>query len=137
MKIMERKRIGAIGKLLVGLAALVPTGCSQAPEIRTPGIKRDANYLVEVAGEGVYVRAFDKDGLQSVRVTTPDGKQQTLYKRNGNEIDYKIFTPLSPEGKIQRGLYTLDITDIFGETETITTHSNSIEKAPHPHWASP
>ncbi|MBU0760530.1 MAG: hypothetical protein KJ600_05755 [Nanoarchaeota archaeon] len=121
---------------LIALAGGV-LGCSQTNGINSRGVMRDANYLVRIAGDGLHAKAFDRDGLRSVGLTMPDGTQRKLYDRVGEEIDYKLFTQVSPDGKIQRGTYTLSVTDIFGETETIVTDSKDIERAPHPHWASP
>lgn len=117
---------------LIAVAGIA--GCSQTGT--NPSVRRDANYLVKVAGDSVFARAFDRDGIQSVEITTPNGTRHNLYSRTSDEVDYKLFTKVANE-KVQRGVYTLTVTDIFGETETIATDSRNIEKVPHPNWASP
>ncbi|MFH1803142.1 MAG: hypothetical protein ABH864_06885 [archaeon] len=123
-----------------GLIALtgVVLGCSQIREANLKtGVRRDSNYLVRVAGDGLYARVFDREGIQSVEVAGPDGAKRRLYDRNGEEIDYRLFVQASSGEDIQSGDYTLKVTDIFGGTEIVTTNSDNIERVPHSHWASP
>lgn len=114
-----------------GLIALAGTvlGCSQT-QIRE-------NYLLHLAGDGLYARAFDGDGIQSLEITGPDGVKRRLYGRSGEEVDYRLFVQVSSGEDIQSGDYTLKVTDILGGTEIVTRNSDNIERVPDSHWAFP